>query len=321
MQKNRSESNRKETLEVIIPVYNEEECLPELINRLLGLIDSLKELAISFIFINDGSKDKSLSLLYEYAKRHKYFKIIDLSRNFGHQIAITAGMESATADYVAIIDADLQDPPELIKDMYLKAKNQGFDVVYGKRLKRKGESWFKLLTAKLFYRFLSKMCDTEILTDTGDFRLIKKKVLNSLNRMPEHHRFIRGMVPWVGFKHTALYYNRDSRYAGVTKYPLSKMLQFASDAIFSFSRVPLSVSIYVGMVVLMLGIIGAAILVILKIFTTFYVPGITTVIATIVIIGGIQIIMMGVMGSYIGRIFEESKNRPLYFINDKTNFN
>lgn len=308
-----------EKLDIIIPIYNEEECINELMKRLLILIDNISYLDINLIFINDGSKDKSLDLLFDYSKRYEFVKVLNFSRNFGHQIAVTAGLDYADADYIAIIDADLQDPPELIEDMYKKAK-EGFDVVYGKRLTRKGETFIKRITAKMFYKFLSKMCDVNIPADTGDFRLISKRVLLELKNMKEMHRFLRGLVPWVGFKSVSLSYHRDERFAGETKYPLKKMVKFAKDAVFSFSNVPLRVANYIGTQIVLLGILGGAFMLYIKIFTDYAVPGTTVLILTVIILGGVQIMILGIIGEYIGRIFEESKNRPLYIIAESKNF-
>src|SRR3990167_3000670 len=213
---------QKDSIDLVIPVYNEDQCLDELMRRLLAFKKSHSSLELNFIFINDGSKDLSLQILNNFALQYPFVKVISLSRNFGHQKAITAGIDFSTGDYVAIIDADLQDPPEMIIDMYQKAKT-GFDVVYGKRVSREGESFLKKLTAKYFYRLLSELCDTDIPKDTGDFRLISRKVADQLKLMRESHRFIRGMVPWLGFKSFALPYDRDKRYSGVTKYPFKKM--------------------------------------------------------------------------------------------------
>lgn len=309
---------KKERIDIVIPVFNEEDCLNALLDRLYNLKSNFHEVDLYFIFVNDGSKDKTLKILKKYAAKDPSIKIIDFSRNFGHQIAVTAGIDYARGDYIAIIDADLQDPPELIKDMYYKAKD-GFDIVYGRRISRKGETYFKKITAKLFYRFISKMCEIDIPKDTGDFRLINKKVGNALREMREKHRFIRGMVPWVGFKAVSFDYARDERYSGVTKYPLKKMIKFALDAIFSFSNTPLRIAAYSGFTIVLIGLLGAILMLYLKFFTTFTVPGITAVILTIIIMSGIQIIMLGVIGEYVGRIFEESKKRPLYIINEVVN--
>ena len=230
--------SKKEKLDVVVPVYNEEECLDELVRRLILVKEKMNEVDMNLLFVNDGSRDGSILKLCSYAEKYSYIKVISFSRNFGHQAAVTAGLDQATGDYVAIIDADLQDPPELIEPMYTKAK-EGFDIVYGKRSSRKGETLFKKLSARYFYKFISTMCDVEIPEDTGDFRLISRRVLTAVRAMREKHRFLRGMIPWVGFKSIPLYYHRDERHAGETKYPLRKMIRFALDAIFSFSNTPL----------------------------------------------------------------------------------
>lgn len=310
----------KDTLDIVIPVFNEEECLDELLLRLLALKDRMGDVEIVLTFVNDGSTDATMSKLADYAGRFPFIKVLDFSRNFGHQVAVTAGLDQADADYVAIIDADLQDPPELIEAMYRRAK-AGVDVVYGKRLMRKGETWFKKLTARMFYRFLSRMCDVEIPDDVGDFRLISRRVLHAVQAMREKHRFLRGMIPWVGFSSEPCLYNRDERYAGATKFPLRKMLKFALDAIFSFSNTPIRIATYTGLFIVGVGIAGGLVLLYVRCFTTYSVPGITAAILTIIILGGVQIIMLGIIGEYIGRIFEESKNRPLYLVKTSLNTN
>jgi polyisoprenyl-phosphate glycosyltransferase len=309
----------KDTLDIIIPIYNEQECIPELMKRLFALKKKMHSRAeLRFIFVNDGSKDKSLKLLSDYADKHSFVRILNFSRNFGHQLAVTAGLDYADANYVVIIDADLQDPPEVIEEMYKKAKS-GYDIVYGQRIKRKGETFFKKATASLFYKFINKMCDIEIPLDTGDFRLINKKVVTTLRSMREKHRFIRGMVPWVGFKSYPFRYHRDERFAGETKYPLRKMIKLAKDAVFSFSDKPLRVATYFGFGVMTLGILSLLLILYFRLFTTYYVSGLTAVIALVVILSGVQILIMGVMGEYIGRIFEESKKRPLYVVESVKN--
>jgi polyisoprenyl-phosphate glycosyltransferase len=308
----------RESLEIVIPVFNEEECLDELMRRLVSLKDSMSDVEIGFTFVNDGSVDATMSKLLDYAARFPFITVLGFSRNFGHQIAVTAGLDHADADYVAIIDADLQDPPELIEEMYRKAK-MGVDIIYGKRMSRNGETWFKKLTAGMFYRFISRMCDVSIPEDTGDFRLISKRVLNAVKTMREKHRFLRGMVPWVGFTSEPLLYHRDERHAGETKYPLRKMVKFALDAIFSFSNTPIRIATYTGMFIVGFGVISGIVLLYLRFFTKYSVPGITAAILTIILLGGVQIIMLGIIGEYIGRIFEESKNRPLYVLKDTIN--
>lgn len=307
------------TVEVIIPVYNEGECVLELFKRLESLKSSFAAKAeLSFLFVNDGSHDATVSLIKEQAAAKDYVRLVSLSRNFGHQMALTAGLDHADADYIAVIDADLQDPPELLLDMFDELEN-GFDVVYGQRRSRDGESWFKLLTAKLFYRVLNKLCKTDIPRDTGDFRMFNRKVLNVLKGMRESHRFIRGMVPWVGFKSKPLPYAREKRFSGETKYPFKKMLRFALDAIFSFSNSPLRLSIYVGMVVLAVDFLLILLMIYLRLFTAYTVPGISGLLLTVLFLGGMQIIMLGVIGEYIGRIFEQAKGRPLYVVDEVVN--
>ena len=310
---------KKDTLSVIIPIYNEESCIDELVRRLIELKDNFDNVALSFVFVNDGSIDKSLDMLVKYAQRYKFFKIIKLSRNFGHQLAITAGIDHTDTDYAVIIDADLQDPPELIKNLYSKVK-EGYDIVYAKREKRKGESRIKLITAKWFYYLINKLCKVDIPTNTGDFRIINNKLLIELKGMREQHRFLRGMIPWLGFKSTALYYKRDSRLAGETKYTFKKMINLALDAIFSFSFAPLRIATYLGLTVVLIGIFIGITVIIIRFFTPYAAPGASTIIVTIILLGGIQIIMIGIMGEYIGRIFEESKRRPLYVVDSLVNF-
>lgn len=302
----------KKMLDVIVPVYNEEACLAETIQRLFRLRDNLKsELDVNFIFVNDGSKDASLSILKEYSQKHSFVKVIGFSRNFGHQMAVTAGLDYSKGDYAAIIDADLQDPPELIKDMYAKTK-EGYQVVYGKRLKRKSETVFKKITAFGFYRLLDFMCQINIPTDTGDFRLITRDVVEAVKKMPEKHRFIRGMVPWVGFNSVPLFYNRDERYAGETKYPLSKMLKLAFDGIFSFSVKPLKFIMDLGIILLIMALAALA-------AGIFYKCFVSIISSAVLFVGAMQLFAIGIVGEYVGRIYEEAKNRPLYIVKDKFN--
>lgn len=291
------------TLDIIVPVFNEESCINETIKRLENVRENLNsELDVNFVFVNDGSKDETANIITTYGQNNKYVKLINFSRNFGHQIAVTAGLDNTNADYVAIIDADLQDPPELIIDMYNKTKD-GYDIVYGKRLKRENETAFKKFTAFAFYRVLNYMCDIDIPKDTGDFRLMTKPVVDTLKNMPEHHRFIRGMVPWTGFKSTPIMFNRDERFAGETKYPLSKMLKLASNAIFSFSTKPLKVFYVIGVLLLFLAILNIS-----NVYLT-----------SLFLVGALQLFGMGLLGEYLGRIFDDVKDRPLYVVKNKIN--
>ena len=308
----------KKTLSIVVPIYNEEQCLDELLKRLLIMQSQLATVNVEMIFVNDGSLDRSLEMMMTAAEENHSIKAINLSRNFGHQIAITAGMDYADGDFVVIIDGDLQDQPEMIPKLLAKA-NEGYDVVYAQRHKRKGESILKLLTARWFYQLITKICHVDILPNTGDFRLINRQVLDAFKKMREQHRFIRGMIPWLGFRSTSLYYERDKRFAGTTKYTMRKMIKFAFDALFSFSDLPLRMATYVGLSAVGLGLLGAGLMLFLRIFTPYTVPGITAVLLTIIIMSGIQIIMMGIIGEYIGRIFEEAKARPLYIIKSLIN--
>ncbi len=301
------------TLDIIVPVYNEEACLNQTMQRLLELRTKFKgKLNLNYIFINDGSNDKSEEILEEYAKKDKNIKIINFSRNFGHQAAITAGLDYSKADYSAIIDADLQDPPELIYDMYEKSL-EGYDIVYGKRLKRKSETAFKKLSAWGFYRVLKSMCNIEIPTDTGDFRFITKDVREAFNKMREKHRFIRGMVPWTGFRSTPVYFNRSERAAGETKYPLSKMLKLAFDGIFSFSFKP------VDFIFILSAVLFAASLVILGFGAAQEFEEEFLICFTICLIGSLNLLALGILGQYIGRIYDETRNRPLYIVKNSIN--
>ena len=304
----------RKSLDIIVPVYNEEECIEQTISRLCGVRESLyNELDVNFIFVDDGSRDKSLAILEEYASKYPFIKALSFSRNFGHQFAVSAGLDYSKGDYVAIIDADLQDPPELIKDMYEKTK-EGYQVVYGKRLKRKKETAFKKFTAVAFYRVFDSLCQIKVPTDTGDFRLITREVADALKNMPEKHRFIRAMVPWVGFKSTPLYYNRDERFAGVTKYPLSKMLKLASDGILSFSTKPIKfIHILAGFLMLI-----SVLLLVTGLF--WYNAFLLCLLAGLIFfVGALQLFAIGIVGEYVGRIFEEVKNRPIYIVQKKLN--
>lgn len=305
-----------EKLQFVIPIFNEEECADVLVGRLLAL---KTEYQTEFIFVDDGSRDRTAEILIGHSRRDPRIKLIRLSRNFGHQMALTAGLDHCDADYVAIIDGDLQDPPEIVPQMLAKLKAENLDLVFGHRVRRNGETFFKKLTASMFYRFLSRMCNTPIPRDTGDFRVINRKVLEAFADLRERHRFIRGMIPWLGFRAAAFDYERDVRYAGQTKYPFAKMFKFAIDAILSFSNQPLRAAIYVGVSIVGLGILGSIYMLYLKLVLNQVVPGITAVLIAIVIIGGVQILLLGVVGEYIGRIFEEVKGRPLYVVDTRFN--
>jgi glycosyltransferase involved in cell wall biosynthesis len=305
---------QNDRIEFVIPVYNEIECLPELLQRLYALREAMPSVAMSFLFIDDGSSDESLSFLLQHADRSPFVRVLGLSRNFGHQFAVSAGIDHSHADYVCVMDADLQDPPELVEQMYRLAKDDRLDVVYGRRRQRKGETVFKKATATVFYRLFQWTCRTDIPPDTGDFRLMSRKVVDALGQMRESHRFLRGMVPWLGFRTGPLVYERDVRFAGETKYPFAKMARLAADAIFSFSSAPLRLASYVGVAIAAFGVVGLLYMLYLKVFTDKVVPGLTVMLTSLVIVGGVQILMLGIIGEYVGRVFEQVKQRPLYVV-------
>jgi len=299
---------------IVVPVFNEEEVLTELYKRTTSVMDKLGE-PYEIIFVNDGSNDGSLELMKTLHSQDNRVKIINFSRNFGHQIAITAGLDYASGEAVITIDADLQDPPEVIPSLIDKWK-EGFDVAYGIREKRTGESFFKLSTASIFYRFLGKITDTNIPADTGDFRLMSRKVVDSLKNIRERNRFVRGLVSWVGFPQIGVNYKREKRFAGCTKYPLRKMLKFAIDGISSFSFLPLRIASYGGFVISGVGLIYAIYVIFVKLFTTKMVPGWASLMVAILFLGGVQLIAIGIIGEYIARIGQETKQRPLYIIRE-----
>ncbi|HIW31729.1 MAG TPA: glycosyltransferase family 2 protein [Candidatus Paenibacillus intestinavium] len=307
-------STRSVMYSVIVPMYNEEEVITTTFERLTEVMKQTKE-SYELIFVNDGSKDDSAAIITELATIHDEVILIDFSRNFGHQIAITAGMDYANGQAIIIIDADLQDPPEVMLMMIEKWK-QGYEVVYGKRIKRKGETWFKKTTAKLFYRLLRMMTNVEVPTDTGDFRLIDRKVCDVLKGLKEKNRFVRGLISWVGFKQASVEFIREERFAGVTKYPLKRMVSFALDAITSFSYKPLRIATYVGFAISFFSFIYLLVVVYQRIFTDSTEAGWASIIALNLLFNGIILILLGVIGEYIGRIYDESKNRPLYIVRE-----
>lgn len=300
---------------IVVPVYNEEEVIHETYRRLTEVMRSTKE-AYELLFVNDGSKDRTAEIIKEYSEQDPAVVLLDFARNFGYQIAITAGMDYARGEAVVVIDADLQDPPELILEMIEKWK-QGFDVVYAKRTKRKGETYFKKQTAAMFYRFLRAMTDIDIPLDTGDFRLLDRKVCNQMNSIQEKNRFVRGLVSWVGFKQIAVEYERDERLAGESKYPLKKMLKLSMDGITSFSYKPLKLASYAGVTLSGIGFIYLLVVMYLKLFTDSTITGWSSLIVIQLFFSGIILIILGMIGEYIGRIYDETKNRPLYIVREK----
>lgn len=303
---------------IVVPVYNEELVIKESYKRLKEVMDSCNE-SYEIIFINDGSRDKTVEIIEEICSRDENIKLLNFSRNFGHQVAVTAGMDYASGEAIVIIDADLQDPPQVILRMIDKWK-EGYEVVYGKRFKRKGETFFKKFTAKTYYRLLRRLSTIEIPVDTGDFRLIDRKVCNVLKAMPEKNRYVRGLVSWVGFKQIAVEYERDERFAGETKYPLKKMLKLSSDGITSFSHKPLKLSIYFGLLMSSLSFIAILLVLFEKLFTDYTVPGWASIIIISLLFNGVTLTMLGIIGEYIGRIYDEVKGRPQYIVGDKIGF-
>ena len=304
---------------VVIPMYYEEEVANECYNKVSRILKKLENYDYEIIFVNDGSKDKTLEILEDVAKKDEKTKVISFSRNFGHQAAVTAGLKEVTGDAIVIIDADLQDPPELIPDM-LKLWEQGNEVIYGKRKTRKGESHFKLLTAKMFYKTLNALSDVEIPKDTGDFRLVDRKVVDVVNSLPEHNKFLRGLFSWVGFKQIPYEYERQERFAGKTKYPLKKMLKLASDGIISFSNKPIKLVGALGMFSIVISILLLIYAIISYIFKLNNLSaGWTSIIVAITFFAGVQLLSLWVISEYIGRIYDEAKGRPQYIIDKKIN--
>lgn len=305
-------------LSIVAPVYNEEPALPVLYERISATMEEIGE-PWELVLINDGSFDRSYEIMRELHEKDPRVRIVNFSRNFGHQIAITAGTDYAQGQAVIIIDADLQDPPSLFGRMVEKWR-EGYEVVYAVRKQRKGETRFKLWTASLFYRLINSITGVNIPLDTGDFRLMDRKVVDAMRRLREHHRFMRGLSVWVGFKQTGVEYVREERYAGETKYPLSKMIRFALDGITSFSYMPLQIATYLGFIIAGLSILGIIVTIILRLSGSQAFFGQATTLVTVLFLGGIQLISLGIIGEYLGRIYEEVKRRPLYIVDEAIGF-
>lgn len=304
---------------IIAPCFNEEGVLPELHRRVREVMDQTGE-PWELVLINDGSRDRTPEIMRELHAADPRVKVLDFARNFGHQIAVTAGLDYARGEAVVIIDADLQDPPELILEMIDRWK-EGYEVVYAVRTRRKGETWFKEFTAKLFYRIIYRITDVDIPLDTGDFRLMDRKVVQAINQMRERNRFIRGMTSWVGFRQIGVHYVREERFAGETHYPFRKMLKFALDAITSFSYAPLQMATYLGFTIAGLSAVAALIVILARLFigtTPFY--GQATTLVAVLFLGGVQLITLGIIGEYLGRIYDEVKGRPLYLVREALGF-
>jgi len=308
----------KPVLSVVVPVYNEEEVLTESYRRLTVAISAIGE-PYELIFVNDGSRDKTPEMLSTLAASDANVRVLNFSRNFGHQPAITAGMDYAQGDAVVVIDADLQDPPEVIAQMVAKWR-EGYDVVYGKRSKREGESLFKKLSAKLYYRLLYSMTSVEMPVDTGDFRLIDRKVCDAMKSLGERNRYVRGLVSWVGYKQTAVEFVREKRFAGETKYPLKRMIKLAMDGIMSFSYKPLKFASGIGVTLSLCSFVYLIVIICQKLFTDTTVQGWASTTAILVFTQGIVLMMLGIIGEYLGRIFDEIKGRPIYIVREAVGF-
>jgi glycosyltransferase involved in cell wall biosynthesis len=302
------------TYSIVAPIFNEVETLPHLYRRIKKVMVGNRE-SWELILVDDGSTDGSTEKIRALARRDRHVRPVIFARNFGHQIAITAGWDFARGDAVVIIDADLQDPPEAIPDLAAKWK-QGYDVVYAIRAEREGENWFKKLSASIFYRLIYRITDVRIPVDAGDFRLMDRKVVNVLKQMRERHRFPRGMSAWVGFRQAGVKYKRSPRYAGITKYPFKKMLLLALNAITSFSYFPLQVATYFGFFSAGIAILAIPLVVYLRMAGIPQFTGQATTLIAVLFLGGIQLISLGVLGEYIGRLYDEAKGRPLYVVRE-----
>jgi polyisoprenyl-phosphate glycosyltransferase len=306
-------------LSVVVPCHNEEPVLDETHRRLTAVLAEIADGDFEVIYVDDGSRDGTARVLRRIHESDPHVRLLRFSRNFGHQIAVTAGLEHARGDAVVLIDADLQDPPEVIGEMLAKWRS-GFDVAYGVRTDREGESAFKRGTARLFYRVVNWFSDTTIPLDVGDFRLMDRRVVAALRAMPERARFVRGMVSWVGYRQAAVPYRRAARFAGTTKYPLFKMLGLAMDGLTSFSLVPLRLATWVGFAASALAMIGIVYALSVRLLTKEWVPGWATVFVASLFLGGIQLLALGIIGEYVGRAYVESKRRPLYFLEERLGF-
>lgn len=306
------------TISIIVPMYNEEENIDMFYRRLVRILLEMGE-PYEIVCVNDGSRDSTAAVLYTLHGKDPHVKVINLSRNFGKEIALTAGLDYCTGEAVIPIDADLQDPPELIPELVAKWR-EGFDVVYATRIQRYGEGWFKKISARAFYRLAGGLSNVNIPRDTGDFRLMSRPVVEALKQLREQHRFMKGLFSWVGFKQTSIYYNRDPRFAGHTKWNYWKLWNFALEGITSFSYAPLQVATYTGLFISFSAFIYASYLFISTLVYGNPVPGYPSLMVAILFLGGVQLFTLGVIGEYIGRIYNESKRRPLYFVREAQGF-
>lgn len=301
-------------ISVVVPLYNEEENIDALFRRLLAVLEALNT-SYDVICVNDGSRDNTLKNLVEYHQRYPQIKVVNLSRNFGKDTAMSAGIDYSQGMAVIPIDADLQDPPELIAEM-IEKWHEGYDVVYASRRVRIGESWFKRFTAEGFYQVINKLSRVSIPPNTGDFRLIDRRVVESIKKMPERQRFMKGIFAWVGYKQTSILFDREPRYQGQTKWNYWKLWNFAIDGITSFSFLPLKVWTYVGLIIALVSLVYASFLILRTIIFGIDVPGYASLMVAVLFLGGIQLLTLGIIGEYIGRVYEEVKGRPLYLVRD-----
>jgi dolichol-phosphate mannosyltransferase len=304
----------KPVFSIIAPVFNEICCLDVLYQRVAEVMDKADG-DWELVLVDDGSTDGSTEKIRELAKLDKRVRPVIFARNFGHQIAVTAGLDYSRGDAVIIIDADLQDPPEVILELISKWR-EGFEVVYAQRAEREGETWFKRVTASVFYRTIYRITDVKIPLDTGDFRLLDRKVVNVMNTMRERHRFLRGMSAWVGFRSVGVPYKRAARFAGTTKYPFKKMLKLALTAVTSFSYVPLQIAMWVGFLSAGISILSIPVVIILRLNGSQFFFGQATTLIAVLFLGGVQLISLGILGEYVGRIYDEVKGRPLYIVSE-----
>lgn len=305
-------------LSIVIPTYNEEQVLPELYRRLHQMLVNISG-AYEIIFVDDGSTDKTRDILRDLREKDSCVKLLFLSRNFGHQIAITAGIDYTTGENVVVMDADLQDPPEVIPKM-LEQRAKGYDIVYAVRTQRHGETVFKLLTARFFYKLLNKLTGLKMPVGVGDFRLLSRRAADKLKRLREQNRYVRGLACWIGYPQTAVYFERPSRYAGKTKFNTLKMLRFALDGITSFSYIPLRLAMFFGFFIALICLIYILYVLFLKITGGYLVQGWPSTIVAVLFIGAIQLICLGIIGEYIGRIYDEAKKRPIYIVSQSFGF-
>ena len=306
-------------ISVVVPCYNEEEVVGESHRRLAAALERLPGFTFEIVYVDDGSRDRTADALRAVQAADPRARVVRLSRNFGHQIAVTAGIEHAAGAAVVLIDADLQDPPEVIAEM-VRLWRAGCEVVYGVRHDREGETRFKLWTAKLFYRLLNRLSKVKIPLDAGDFRLLDRRVVEVLRQMPERDRFVRGMVSWIGFRQAAVLYRREPRRAGRSKYPLLRMLAFAADGVISFSFAPLRLAIWTGFASILIAVAGIAWALIVRLYTDDWVKGWASLFTAVLFLGGVQLITLGIVGEYIGRIYAEVKRRPLYVVAERRGF-